>query len=165
MEENEVKTTEETTGTQGAENTDGQANQNEASGEKGEKTFTQAEVDKLITERLAREKAKLKKAEATADKLDTQKASEIDSLKRELADFKAKNACYRAGVRDEYLSDVMTLATANVNDQTDFESALEAVLKRYPNFVKAAPITTGPKLEDKKEDTNISDLRKAFGLK
>ena len=140
-----------------AENTDGQE-KTETQPEQDtqpEKTFTQAEVNKLINDRLAREKAK-KGAAANL---------ELEELRAELADFKAKNACYRAGVRDEFLSDVMTLATAGVGDGTDFESALEAVLKRYPNFIKAAPLTTGQKLETKVQETDDKSLRRAFGLK
>ncbi len=123
-----------------------------------EKTFTQAEVDELINKRLARERAR-----KTAS--DTQKISEIDAVKKEIAELKAKNACYRAGVRDECLNDVMTLANANVDDETGFEEALEAVLKRYPNLVKAAPITTGKKFENKQDEPDLTGLRKAFGLK
>ena len=123
-----------------------------------EKTFTQAEVDELINKRLARERAR-----KTAS--DTQKISEIDAVKKEIAELKAKNACYRAGVRDECLNDVMTLANANVDDETGFEEALEAVLKRYPNLVKAAPITTGKKIENKQDEPDLTGLRKAFGLK
>jgi hypothetical protein len=150
-----AKKTEETTGTQGAENTDGQANQNEASGEKGEKTFTQAEVNKLIKERLAREKA----AKAATE------SEELEAIKRELKEFKAKNSCYRAGVRDEFVQDVMTLAAASVDETTDFETALEAVLKKYPAFIKSEPITTGKKIESKKEEVSNDTLRKALGLK
>lgn len=143
--ENEQETTQETT----------EAPENETP---AEKTFTQAEVDELINKRLARERAR-----KTAS--DTQKISEIDAVKKEIAELKAKNACYRAGVRDECLNDVMTLANANVDDETGFEEALEAVLKRYPNLVKAAPITTGKKIENKQDEPDLTGLRKAFGLK
>lgn len=143
--ENEQETTQETA----------EAPENETP---AEKTFTQAEVDELINKRLARERAR-----KTAS--DTQKISEIDAVKKEIAELKAKNACYRAGVRDECLNDVMTLANASVDDETGFEEALEAVLKRYPNLVKAAPITTGKKIENKQDEPDLTGLRKAFGLK
>ena len=93
-------------------------------------------MDELINKRLARERAR-----KTAS--DTQKISEIDAVKKEIAELKAKNACYRAGVRDECLNDVMTLANANVDDETGFEEALEAVLKRYPKSCEGCPDNHG----------------------
>lgn len=120
-----------------------------------EKLFTQAEVNKLIKERLAREKAARTATES----------AELEAIRRELKEFKAKNSCYRAGVRDEFVNDVMTLANASLDDATDFETALDSVIKRYPAFVKAAPITTGQKIESKQEEVSTDTLRKAFGLK
>ena len=126
-------------------------------GEKAEKTFTQAEVDRLIKERLARvEKKKTKTAEELG--------AEVATLNQTIAQLTQSNACYKAGIRSECVEDAVTLAAKLVSDDTDFDKALAKVLEKYPDLVKkATPVKTGVKTE---ESTTEDDAwRLAMGLK
>ncbi len=117
-----------------------------------EKTFTQDEVNKMIADRLSREK---RSADAKAD----------EALKK-IAALENRNACYKAGVRDDYVEDVIALATMGVDDKTDFSKSLAKVLEKYPVFKSGtapAGATTGVKTEDKTQ-TDDAALRRAFGL-
>ena len=124
-----------------------------ARAEKSEKTFTQAEVDKMIEKRLARERSS---AETKADK----------ALK-EITELKNANACYKAGIKDECIDDAITLAGKLTDDKTDFSTALKKVVEKYPQFKAAASapnITTGTKTSNS-SDSDDKALRAAFGLK
>ena len=117
-----------------------------------EKTFTQDEVNKLIADRLSREK---RSADAKAD----------EALKK-IAALENRNACYKAGVKDDYVDDVIALASRGIDDKTDFSKSLAKVLEKYPVFKSgAAPAgaTTGVKTEDKSQADDAA-LRRAFGL-
>ena len=117
-----------------------------------EKTFTQDEVNKLIADRLSREK---RSADAKAD----------EALKK-IAALENRNACYKAGVKDDYVDDVIALASRGIDDKTDFSKSLAKVLEKYPVFKSgAAPAgaTTGVKTEDKSLADDAA-LRRAFGL-
>lgn len=117
-----------------------------------EKTFTQDEVNKLIADRLSREK---RSADAKAD----------EALKK-IAALENRNACYKAGVKDDYVDDVIALASRGVDDKTDFSETLAKVLEKYPVFKAGstpAGATTGVKTEDKSQADDAA-LRKAFGL-
>jgi hypothetical protein len=117
-----------------------------------EKTFTQDEVNKMIADRLSREK---RSADAKAD----------EALKK-IAALENRNACYKAGVKDDYVDDVIALASRGIDDKTDFSKSLAKVLEKYPVFKAGntpAGATTGTKTENKTQ-TDDAALRKAFGL-
>jgi hypothetical protein len=117
-----------------------------------EKIFTQDEVNKLIADRLSREK---RSADAKAD----------EALKK-IAALENRNACYKAGVKDDYVDDVIALASRGIDDKTDFSKSLAKVLEKYPVFktgTAPAGATTGVKTEDKSQADDAA-LRKAFGL-
>ena len=117
-----------------------------------EKTFTQDEVNKMIADRLSREK---RSADAKAD----------EALKK-IAALENRNACYKAGVKDDYVDDVIALATMGVDSKTDFSKSLAKVLEKYPVFKAGstpAGATTGTKTENKTQ-TDDAALRRAFGL-
>ena len=117
-----------------------------------EKTFTQDEVNKLIADRLSREK---RSADAKAD----------EALKK-IAALENRNACYKAGVKDDYVDDVIALASRGIDDKTDFSKSLAKVLEKYPVFKAGntpAGATTGTKTENKTQ-TDDAALRRAFGL-
>ena len=117
-----------------------------------EKTFTQDEVNKLIADRLSREK---RSADAKAD----------EALKK-IAALENRNACYKAGVKDDYVDDVIALAVRSIDGKTDFSKALAGVLEKYPMFkagTAPAGATTGVKTEDKAQADDAA-LRRAFGL-
>ena len=118
---------------------------------KPEKTFTQAEVDRIVENRLKRERTS---AEEKADK----------ALKR-ISELETKNVCYKLGIKEDCIEDAVALAEKLVNDKTDISAALSKVLEKYPVFKDSAdkPKATGVRTETTHE-TDDSALRKAFGL-
>ena len=118
---------------------------------KPEKTFTQAEVDRIVENRLKRERTS---AEEKADK----------ALKR-ISELETKNVCYKLGIKEDCIEDAVALAEKLVNDKTDISAALSKVLEKYPVFKadKSKPAATGVRTETT-HDTDDSALRKAFGL-
>ena len=99
-----------------------------------EKTYTEKEVQKRIERALA-------DAQKTAD-------DKAETALREITALKNQTACYKAGVREECIEDVITLAVKLTDDKTDFGKALAKVLEKYPQFKagdKPAAATTGTK--------------------
>jgi hypothetical protein len=115
-----------------------------------EKTFTQADVDKLIQERVARErKNQLSKDELKAyndwkesQKTEEQKKNEAltNAEKARLAAeekatvLEAKVTCLSKGVITTSVDDVVILAKAMVTDEITIEQAIDKVLEKYPSF-------------------------------
>lgn len=123
-----------------------------------EKTFTQAELDKIVADRVSREKAKLpskdelaefrrwrdehktaeeKSAEAVKTAQEAQTAAE-----RKAAELEAKYTAISKGVKAENVDDVIALAMGRVTDTVTLEQAIDSVIKKYPSFSSSA-ITTG----------------------
>lgn len=109
-------------------------------------TFTQDELDKLIAKKQAQWRKKMEKEAKTKEELPKNggSATEADSKLRQ-AEEKAEIAelkilCYEKDVAKEYVNDVITLAKSYVNDDTDFDEAIDKVISKYPNFAtKALP--------------------------
>lgn len=137
----------------------GTAEKTAENSEKAEKTFTQAEVDRLIRERLARvEKKKTKTAEELG--------AEVATLNQTIAQLTQSNACYKAGIRAECVDDAVILAARLVKDDTDFDKALAQVVEKYPELLKkATPVKTGVKTEENEKDVSLKKLESAFGLR
>lgn len=157
----------------------------ENSGEEETKTFTQDEVDKLIKDRLKREK----KGQPTKEELkafkewqDSKKTNEEKNLEKiTAAEQKVKEAearanlaetkvsCLSKGVKLESIEDVVTLANAMVDDDTSIEKAIEKVLKKYPTFKGEQEVGKGFKVgagskSGQAKDTD-EELKKIFGIK
>ena len=115
-----------------------------------EKTFTQADVDKLIQERIAREKKnQISKEELKAynewkesQKTEEEKKNEAltNAEKARLAAeekataLEAKVTCLSKGVVADSVDDVVVLAKAMVTDEVTIEQAIDKVLEKYPGF-------------------------------
>ncbi|WP_394883768.1 hypothetical protein [Clostridium tertium] len=115
-----------------------------------EKTFTQADVDKLIQERIAREKKnQLSKEELKAynewkesQKTEEEKKNEAltNAEKARLAAeekataLEAKVTCLSKGVIATSVDDVVILAKAMVTEEVAIEQAIDKVLEKYPSF-------------------------------
>ena len=157
--ENTDAETEETSSEDAGGTADKGAEQDTPNSEKAEKTFTQAEVDRLIKERLARvEKKKTKTAEELG--------AEVAALNQTIAQLTQSNACYKAGIRAECVDDAAALASRLVDDKTDFAAALAKVLEKYPDLVKkTTPVKTGVKTEENEKDVSLKKLESAFGLR
>lgn len=132
----------------------------------GEQTFTQAELDRIVGERLAREKEKtkdyddLKKKAAAHDKAEAEKLSEVERLTKEKGEAESRSAqaiatanarlilaevklvSATAGIPADKLDAAVKLAdlsgvkVADDGTITGAKEALEACLKAYP-FLKA----------------------------
>ena len=119
-----------------AEDADNSENEEET---KEEKTLTQAEVDKAIEKRLAREKKKwLKEQTESKDDTDNKQAepenTKLKEAEEKAAQLEVKMIAYEAGVSKDSVDDVVALAKAYINDDTDMEDAIEKVLEKYPQF-------------------------------
>lgn len=122
----------------------------EKKSKKSAKTFTQEELDAAIERRLNRERKKAEKAKAQQEE-DKKKSPEeknddrYSKMEKELQSMQAKMICLEHGVEKSNIKDVVALANTYVDEDTDFEDALETVLKKYPHFVKQQ--------EDKEDET------------
>lgn len=115
-----------------------------------EKTFTQAEVDEMIKDRLAREKKKqipkeeleAYKAWKESQKTEEEKKNEALSnaekariaAEEKAAALEAKVTALSKGVKSDSVDDVVILAKALVTDEVTIEQAIDKVLEKYPSF-------------------------------
>ena len=127
------------------------------------KTFTQAEVNEIVKQRLDRQAKgqpskeemdafhKWQDSQKTAEQLSAERITAAESEKAEAekraAAAEAKCAAFAKGVTAAAVDDVIALAMAKVNDDTSIEKAIDAVIAKYPAFCAAQPepkgITTG----------------------
>lgn len=156
--------------------------------QQAEKTFTQADVDRLIKERLAREKKgqpSKEDLEAFNNWKESQKTEEekknealTNAEKAKLAaeeranTLEAKVTCLSKGVLADSVDDVVILAKAMVSEEVTMDQAVDKVLEKYPSFkgahqqdenkgfIKIGAGDTG------KQKENVNDaLSRAFGNK
>ena len=127
------------------------------------KTFTQAELDAIVKQRLERQAKgqpskeemeafrKWQGSQKTAEQLSQEKISAAENgraeAEKKLAAAEAKCCAYSKGVTAEAVDDVIALAMAKVSDDMPIEKAIDAVISKYPSFcsAKSAPqgVTTG----------------------
>lgn len=127
------------------------------------KTFTQAELDAIVKQRLERQAKgqpskeemeafrKWQDSQKTAEQLSQEKISAAENgradAEKKLAAAEAKCCAYSKGVTAEAVDDVIALAMAKVSDDMPIEKAIDAVISKYPSFcsAKSAPqgVTTG----------------------
>lgn len=160
--------------------------ENEEGSEEETKTFTQDEVDKLIKERIKREKkgqlskeelAEYKKwkdsqkteSEKQSEALTTAEKAKSEAEERALL-AETKVTCLSKGVNPKAVDDVVVLAKAKVSDDVTIDQAIDKVLEQYPHFKNEEQQEEhkGFKLGGKsgKEKVNQDDkLRAIFGLK
>lgn len=146
-------------------------------GVQSEKTFTQAEMDKVIADRLAREKKNIpdkKRLEAFKAWEDSQKTvvekqneaiSNAEKAKLEAeqraTDFEAKYTAISKGVKSDAIEDVIALAKAKVTDTVTLDKAIDEAIKKYPSFKgEIQTITTGVKTNN--NGSNLSGVEAAF---
>ncbi|WP_415330913.1 hypothetical protein [Clostridium perfringens] len=151
-----------------------------------EKTFTQEEVNRMIKDRVAREKkGQISKEELKAyqdwkesQKTEAQKQSEALTNAEAKAKAEAERAntlevkvtCLCKGVLADSVDDVVILAKAMVSDDVTMDQAVDKVLEKYPSFKgmqqqdenKGFKIGAGS--EGQKENVNDA-LSRAFGNK
>ncbi len=117
------------------------------------KTFTQEDVDRMITERLKRERAKEKKAKAKEEGNDPDTAKQEAERKQaeKISSLEARLLCFEHDVAKDAVSDVVALAKSYVDDDTNFEEAIEKVIKKYPSFVNGADTSKKDEDDDKEK--------------
>ncbi|XZI40733.1 hypothetical protein ACSXEP_07155 [Clostridium perfringens] len=151
-----------------------------------EKTFTQEEVNRMIKDRVAREKkGQLSKEELKAyqdwkesQKTEAQKQSEAltnaEKAKQDAEErantLEAKVTCLSKGVLADNVDDVVILAKAMVSEEVTMDQAVDKVLEKYPSFkgVQQQEENKGFKIGagSEKQKENVNDaLSRAFGNK
>lgn len=117
------------------------------------KTFTQADVDKIIQDRLAREKKELppkEEIEAYKKWKEEQKTKEektndeLERLRKEAEDYKKKTELFESkekamkkSVPADFLDFVVFQASKTVDENTDFDKALDTFLAANPQYTEA----------------------------
>lgn len=129
-----------------------------------EKLFTQADVDRIVGNRLARMKQDLEITDAYR--------RERDEARRELEQYKNNAFLKEQGVREEDQDYVTFKVMQLVDDKTDFRQATEKFLKENPRFTGRGfrVVSTGSSGRNSGSDFGSSgaddaDIRKAMGLK
>ena len=167
-------------------NSDGEGERTEETNPKEEKTFTQEEVNRMIKDRVAREKkGQLSKEELKAyqdwkesQKTEAQKQSEAltnaEKAKQDAEErantLEVKVTCLSKGVLADSVDDVVILAKAMVSEEVTMDQAVDKVLEKYPSFkgVQQQEENKGFKIgaDGGKQKGNVDDaLARAFGNK
>jgi len=141
-----------------------QGQQQADQGQQTEKLFTQADVDRIVGNRLARMKQDL-------ESTDTYRR-ERDEAKRELERYKNDAFLKEQGVNESYRDYVTFRAMQGVNDTTTFQQAAANFLKENPHFAgkgfRVVSTGTGNLSNGSGSDAGEADdaaIRKAMGLK
>ena len=151
-----------------------------------EKTFTQADVDKLIRERVARERKnqlskeelkvyqEWKESQKTEEEKKNEALTNAEKAKLEAEErannLEAKVACLSKGVVATSVDDVVILAKAMVTEEVTIEQAIDKVLEKYPSFKgeqqqeEQKGFIIGAGSQKQKENPNDA-LARAFGNK
>ena len=123
-----------------------------------EKLFTQADVDRIINNRLARQKQ-------DADTADTYRR-ERDDARRELEQYKNDAFLKEKGVSEKYRGYVSFEAAKLVDDKTDFKQAVEKFLGNNPIYAgKGFRVVSTGTPDSGTGGSGDDDIRKAMGLK
>ncbi len=171
--------------TNSTDNSDGEGEGTETNPTE-EKTFTQEEVNRMIKDRVAREKkGQLSKEELKAyqdwkesQKTEAEKQSEAltnaEKAKQDAEErantLEAKVTCLSKGVLADSVDDVVILAKAMVSEEVTMDQAVDKVLEKYPSFkgVQQQDENKGFKIgaDSGKQKGNVDDaLARAFGNK
>ena len=172
--------------TNSTDNSDGEGEGTEETNQKEEKTFTQADVDKLIKERLAREKKgqpskeeleafnNWKESQKTEEEKKNEALTNAEKAKQDAEErantLEAKVTCLSKGVLADSVDDVVILAKAMVSEEVTMDQAVDKVLEKYPSFkgVQQQEENKGFKIgaDGGKQKGNVEDaLARAFGNK
>ena len=146
LENQNTNTEESTNNAEGTGNVDTQTtNQNEG---QAEKTFTQEELNKIVQERLDKEKKKMpskedlkafkdwKESQKTAEQKQAEKEAEYQRTLNELNILKQTNAVLEAGVNKEDVDYVIFKVSKM---EGDFDENLTKFLKDNPKYKESEP--------------------------
>ena len=146
LENQNTNTGESTNNAEGTGNVDTQTtNQNEG---QAEKTFTQEELNKIVQERLDKEKKKMpskedlkafkdwKESQKTAEQKQAEKDAEYQRTLNELNTLKQRNAVLEAGVNKDDVDYVLFKVSKM---EGDFDENLTKFLKDNPKYKESEP--------------------------
>lgn len=141
----------ESTNTEVTGNVDTQTTTNQNEGKATEKTFTQEELNKIVQERLDKEKKKMPSKEdlkafkdwKESQKTEAEKEAEYQKTLNELKTLKQTNAVLEAGVNKDD-ADYVLFKVSKMEGE-DFEENLAKFLKDNPKYLKQELETTEPK--------------------
>ncbi len=146
LENQNTNTGESTNNAEGTGNVDTQTtNQNEG---QAEKTFTQEELNKIVQERLDKEKKKMpskedlkafkdwKESQKTAEEKQAEKEAEYQKTLNELNTLKQTNAVLEAGVNKDDVDYVLFKVSKM---EGDFDENLTKFLKDNPKYKESEP--------------------------
>ncbi len=155
------------------ENTKSTAQETAESATTAVKTFTQEEVNSIVSERLKREKDSINK--------------QFEQRERELEQRENKLDCRQYLTDNGYPLELVEIF--NTDNSTDFITRVSAMVEKYPNFYKPCetaedgqngetipngfhrvnitgfhPYDSNPNATALKEDTESGKIRRAFGI-
>lgn len=126
--------------------------------EKKSKYLTQEDVDRIVEERLKRERKKFQKQQTKDDSKNPDDTPGDDNAKK-LSELEMKVLCYDHDIAKEYVKEAIAIAKAYVDEDTDMDEALEMVVKKFPQFVKGYD----SKKKDSDEDEDEGNNKGAWG--
>lgn len=130
----------------------------QGAGQQSEKLFTQADVDRIVGNRLARMKQDM-------ETTDTYRR-ERDEARRELERYKNDAFLKEQGVAEHFRDYVTFRAMQGVNDTTNFQQAAVNFLKENPAYAgKGFRVVSTGKPNGGSGVSNEDPIRKAMGLK
>ncbi|HHU52714.1 MAG TPA: hypothetical protein GXZ43_01355 [Clostridiaceae bacterium] len=111
-----------------------------------EKTFTQEDVNNIVSQRLEQEKKKMPSKEEleafkkwqedqkTAEEKRAEKDAEYNQMQAELNLYKNKEKVTKAGINPEFAEFAVFEVSKQVNDSTDFDTALTSWIEANPQY-------------------------------
>lgn len=133
-----------------------------------EPKFTQADVDKAIEKRIARERRKWQRQQQTQtpknngngepdekNKQPDKNTQELEKRAAKADELEIKLTAFELGADKSSIGDVIALAKARVeaDNDLDIEDAIEEVLKKYPSFKASSNKDDG---DESEKETNKS---------
>lgn len=115
---------------------------------KSDKVFTQDDVNKIVTERLDRERTALAKAlgaeqfdkdqiatafKTAQEQLEQEKQAKAE-LQQQLTQKEQETVGLRFGIKPDKLNEALTLAKLRVSDEVSLEDAISQVANEYTNL-------------------------------
>jgi hypothetical protein len=108
----------------------------------------------------------LTEAQKTAEQKQIERLAELETssstMKDENVMLNAKLETFKLGVESEYIDDVIVLAKALVNDDTDISQAIQKVVDKYPTFKSSSKEKSKPtfatKTNTKHESTDMEQV-------
>ena len=102
------------------------------------------------------------KVDDKSTKQDTGNSAKEEENER-ISKLESELACFKKGVAEENVNDVIALAKSYINDKTDINKAIDIVLKKYPSFINLqnnGSFDTGVK--SKGDNTTLNGVEKEF---